>query len=48
MIIDGLCSIYTAESVAIEMAIGSIEEQDMNKDILVLTDSQSVCRSHEQ
>lgn len=43
MTIDGLCSIYTAESVAIEMAIDSIEEQDMNKDILVLTDSQSVC-----
>lgn len=43
MTIDGSCSIYTAESLAIEKAIGIIEEQNINRDILVLTDSQSVC-----
>lgn len=43
MTIDGSCSIYTAASLAIEKAIGIIEEQNINKDILVLTDSQSVC-----
>lgn len=43
--INKKCSIFTAEVIAIEKALGYAQEQIENKDILILTDSQSVCKA---
>lgn len=37
-------SIFTAEAMAIKMALGSMIDLQENKDLLILTDSQSVCK----
>ncbi|RLU27170.1 hypothetical protein DMN91_000969 [Ooceraea biroi] len=45
MSINRNCSIFTAEAVAVEKAIGFLQENGDNKDVLILTDSKSVCES---
>lgn len=42
--IDKRCSIYTAELLAIEKALGYIEDKGCKEDVLILTDSQSACK----
>lgn len=43
--IDKRCSVYTAEAVAIKKAIGVIQDMNLRKDVLILIDSQSVCKA---
>lgn len=43
--IDKRCSIYAAEAVAIEKAIGVVQEMKIERDVLILTDSQSVIKA---
>lgn len=44
MSIDKRCSIFTAELLAIEKALGIALESGWEKDILILTDSQAACK----
>lgn len=37
-------SIFTAEAMAIKLALGYIIETKVKEDVLILTDSQSVCK----
>lgn len=41
MSIDPVCSIYTAEVLAIEKALGYVQDMNIIKDILILSDSKS-------
>lgn len=45
MSIDKRCSVYTAEAIAIEKALGYVKDMNIDKHILILTDSQSVCKA---
>lgn len=43
--INSKCTIYTVEALAIEKAMGYVQENDIDTDILILSDSQSVCKA---
>lgn len=45
--VNSKCSIFTAEALAIEKAIGYAQENGTNTDVLILTDSMSVCKALE-
>ncbi|XP_036138908.1 uncharacterized protein LOC118644438 [Monomorium pharaonis] len=45
--IDNRCSIYTAEAIGIEMAVGWLIDNRIVRDTLILTDSKSVCEALE-
>lgn len=45
MSINNKCSIFTAEAIAIEIAIGLIQDRNKRVDVLILTDSQSICKA---
>lgn len=43
--INQKCSIFTTEAIAIEKALGYMQETGARTDLLILTDSQSVCKA---
>lgn len=43
--INNKCTIYTVETLAIEKVMGYVQENDIDTDILILSDSQSVCKA---
>lgn len=43
--INKICSIFTAEAIGVEKAIGYVQENNVKTDVVILTDSESVCKA---
>lgn len=43
--INKKCSVFTAELLEIEMALGLVLDEGVTEDVLILTDSKSACKA---